>query len=1379
MIMFRLVILLAWMGLIAPLESVLAQAPIRLESDPAAPLALFWSGGDWNTGEDLQGWQVSGAEEVRVEQGALTARFTSEGARLQRTAIPSGPDLDLGFHDLMEFRLRLPAAYAGSLELEYGVANAGLAAQTGFATTRRMVLSADQLPQDGQWHTLRLDLGLEPRWRGTLTDLRLSLVGGPVGQTFAMDEIRTGDAEGNVYRPRYSTSNPAPGTLNDQGRTTLDLESKHFRFLWDNQVASQSAWKANLPRGTLRNLEEVWQLYVKALGYREPAESWTASKRDGHKYKVNITTWYGGYWAGGDDGDFGRLNITPDGLRVDPPSWVVPHEGMHVFQMHQGRGFLDNPAVGPWWEAHANYGRERWLRSFYRHFDSNTSAWSAPGNAFPRTAHLFHGHGVHYYDHWPIFLYLDENPDDLPELRPGSDGRVFSARVWQESLPGEFIYDTLGRLAPQVGVKDLLGYYARRNVTWDYSQQQYLQAALNTQDPRLTERLQFSELRRRADQPEWWEVLPESAPMQGAYALHELSPEGSGSGRTVTVHFRGLPQPDRQADWRACLVAVSTSGKARYSPLWNGGTQSLGLEAGDVRVFLSVAATPGQFIPALQLDSQQSYASHPAKARFPYEIQVTGAVPKETRHDTTGLIQHPNGGGWKSRSAIVDPSVYLGPNARVLNSAQVRGRARIEDFARVTDTARVLDDAIVSGQAWVRESARVQNFAKVRDFATLSGNVRVTGRARIGGHANLIENATVTNQATVKGVTTLWRNDNSWVGGDAVLDGDCVNGNQITNGFHFGWEWGGLSTESIAAKSAPPGLFAAYEFAEAHSLLARDLYGATDGLLRGDPVWEASWEGRRGVLRLTGTNFVGLERSVSDLAEFTWTGWVYWEGGEAEQGLVEFSGGPERVMFLTPRDAAGLLTLRVQRDSQVESLSAPPLVPQRWHHLAFTLQGAVGTLLVDGQIVATGAFSLTPDQLLAPNTASTPQENYLGRGRTGNFFRGRLDSLRIYQRALSPAEVAQLAVPPPADPDLLAWYRLNATQGTLVEDSSGQNRHGSLVGGATWQEGALTVNGTSGYVQTPVANAGTLTMAAWIRPRSSDDVAFIESVFDTDVPGQYGSGWGLDNRRLKVILDDRFWEPAVPIRLNEWQHVALTFNDRQARLYTNGLLAASLSYTRGSVSAANFKLGRSNANASYFDGALSDVRLYSRFFQPVDVASLFLENERAQFRTTLTSGEVVGLGIVRVGGELQLSNVPPAAVSMVYGRTDAGTNWTAWEQTVDLGTRSAGPFVQEVSGLEAGRRYFFRARATNALGRVWTTEEFAVVVPAPPTPDVKLTSTDLELSWPEGGWALFSSESINSESWQPWPDPPVLTGGRALQVLPLDGGLRFFRLQPR
>ncbi|MBN9692121.1 MAG: hypothetical protein J0M24_17900 [Verrucomicrobia bacterium] len=1377
--MFRLLSLLAWLGLVVPLGSGLAQSPVRLELDPSAPLAEFWSGGDWNTEGDLQGWQVSGAPAVQVGAGVLTAQFTGEVVRVQRTALLNGPDLDLGFHDLVEIRLRLPAEYAGSLEVEYGVANSGLVAQTGFAATRRWALTADQLPQDGQWHTLRWDVGLEPRWRGTLTDLRLTLTGGAAGQTLAIDDVRTGDTEGNVYRPRYSTSNPAPGALNDQGRVTLDMESKHFRFLWDNQVASQSAWRANLPRGTLRNLEEVWQLYVKALGYREPAESWTASKRDGQKYKVNITTWYGGYWAGGDEGDFGRLNITPDGLRVDPPSWVVPHEAMHVFQMHQGRGFLDNPAVGPWWEAHANYGRERWLTSFYRHFDPNTSAWSAPGSAFPRTAQLFHGHGVHYYDHWPLFVYLDENPDDLPELRPSADGRSFSARVWQESLPGEYLYDTLGRLAPQVGVKDLLGYYVRRNVTWDYSQQQYLRAALNTQDPRLTERLQFSELRRRADQPEWWEVPPESAPMQGAYALHELVPEGTGSGRTVTVRFRGLPQPERLADWRACLVAVSSTGKARYSPLWNAGDQSIVLEAGESRLFLSVAATPGQFIPALQLDSQQPYASHPAKARFPYEIQVTGAVPKETRHETTGLIQHANGGGWKSRSAVVDASAFIGPNARVLNSAQVRGRARIEDFARVTDTARVLDDAIVGGQAWIRDSARVQNFAKVRDSATLSGNARVSGRARVGGHAHLIENATVTNQATVKGVTTLWRNDTSWVGGDSVLDGDCVVGNQITNGFHFGWEWGGLSTETIASKSAPPGLFVAYEFAEAHALLARDLYGATDGLLRGNPGWEALWEGRRGVLQLTGTNFVGLERTVSDLAEMTWAGWVYWDGGEDEQRVVEFTGGAERSMSLTPRSSAGLLTLRAQRDSLVESISAAPLAPLRWHHVAFTLQDSVAKLWVDGQIVATGPFTLKPDQLLAPNTASTPQENYLGRGRSGNFFRGRLDSIRIYQRALTPTEMVQLAAPPPADPDLLAWYRLNATQGTLVEDFSGQNRHGSVVGGATWQDGALTIDGTSGYVQTPVANAGTLTLAAWIRPRTSDDVAFIESVFDTDVPGQYGSGWGLDNRRLKVILDDRFWEPAVPIRLNEWQHVALTFNDRQARLYTNGLLAASLSYTRGPVSSANFKLGRSNANASYFDGALSDVRLYNRFFAAADVASLFLANERARFRPELKSAELVGSGTVRISGELQLSNVPPVRVSLMYGPVDAGTNEVAWERTLDLGVRSAGAFVQEVVGLEQGQRYVFRARATNALGTVWTADALEVVAPVPPTPEVTLSATRLELSWPEGGWSLYFSDSISPEFWRPWLDSPVVVGGRASQVLPLDGALRFFRLQPR
>lgn len=151
--------------------------------------------------------------------------------------------------------------------------------------------------------------------------------------------------------------------------------------------------------------------------------------------------------------------------------------------------------------------------------------------------------------------------------------------------------------------------------------------------------------------------------------------------------------------------------------------------------------------------------------------------------------------------------------------------------------------------------------------------------ARVAGHANLIGSANVGDRATVRGYTTLWSSSGAVIGGDAVLDGDCVNGDAATNGFHFGWKWGGLSTTTIASKTAPRGLFVGYEFAGSEAVLARDLHGTTHGVLRGNPVRESQWKGRRGVLRLDGASHVLLERNVADVAETTVACRVRWDGG--------------------------------------------------------------------------------------------------------------------------------------------------------------------------------------------------------------------------------------------------------------------------------------------------------------------------------------------------------------------------------------------------------------------------------------------------------------------------------------------------------------------
>jgi hypothetical protein len=560
-------------GLICSIHRLPAAA---VTVDPIVPLMNYW-GPEWNTNGDFQSWSLTQVTNAAATNGTLAGVASGTDPQISLLNFAAGPDLDLGFNDFLDIRLQLPADYLGDVQIRYGDTF-----YTGISDTRLLTIPAAQIPKDGAFHVYRFELGLEVYWRATLRDLRIDPFDSTgAGKTFAIDYIRVGDLTGDVYLPRYTTGNPAPGTLHELGRPVIDMVSKHFRFQWDTNVATHADWTADMPRGSLRNLEECWQVYVKYLGYREPAESWTVANRNGTKYKVNVSTWHSGYWAGGDSGDFGRLNITPDGLRVDPPTWVIPHELMHVLQMHQ----RDNGSTvdGSWWEGHANYARELWIY-YYRNLYPNSSGIDAN---YLHSGHMNIAHGRDYYLSWPFFVYLDENPDGLPDLGFGT-----VANIWKSNAPNVYPYNTIEQITPSTSLKDIVGYFARRELTFDYQNQAAITNALNFQSPTVWRRFQLAELVRRADDTNWWRVPMEMAPMQGAYATHELVVPPSAPGRVVTVNFRGLPDAARGADWRASFIAISDAGVERYSTLWNAGSNSITLAANENRLYLSVAGAP-------------------------------------------------------------------------------------------------------------------------------------------------------------------------------------------------------------------------------------------------------------------------------------------------------------------------------------------------------------------------------------------------------------------------------------------------------------------------------------------------------------------------------------------------------------------------------------------------------------------------------------------------------------------------------------------------------------------------------------------------------------------------------------------------------------------
>jgi len=194
-----------------------------------------------------------------------------------------------------------------------------------------------------------------------------------------------------------------------------------------------------------------------------------------------------------------------------------------------------------------------------------------------------------------------------------------------------------------------------------------------------------------------------------------------------------------------------------------------------------------------------------------------------------------------------------------------------------------------------------------------------------------------------------------------------------------------------------------------------------------------------------------------------------------------------------------------------------------------------------------------------------------------------------------------LGVTGTASAELLAQWKLDEGAGTEVFDASGNNVTGTFMGDPTWTTGmyggGLEFDGDGDYVDfgnpagwpegdAPRSLTGwglTYSVASgwrWIAAYGSagTGLACFIGMTGTDL---YGGGYGDD------IMTAGFWA------VNEWHHIALTYDGTTALLYADGVevdaQAKSWNTTLGRA-----HLGRQvNDVAEFWDGVLDDVRVFS------------------------------------------------------------------------------------------------------------------------------------------------------------------------------------------
>jgi hypothetical protein len=192
----------------------------------------------------------------------------------------------------------------------------------------------------------------------------------------------------------------------------------------------------------------------------------------------------------------------------------------------------------------------------------------------------------------------------------------------------------------------------------------------------------------------------------------------------------------------------------------------------------------------------------------------------------------------------------------------------------------------------------------------------------------------------------------------------------------------------------------------------------------------------------------------------------------------------------------------------------------------------------------------------------------------------------------------------------------------MVADQSGNGRHGTLQGGATFVAGmfgnAVSLDGTDDHVDLPdglLSAVRDVTVAVWIRVQTARDwqrafdVGSNSNVYMMLTPR---AGGGANVMRFFITTNGtsgtQQLNAPVPAT-GSWTHVAVVLGPQGGVLYVSGARAAmntAIALRPADLGAtANNWLGRSQLTQTpYFAGQLDELRIYDRALGDAEIAAL-------------------------------------------------------------------------------------------------------------------------------------------------------------------------------
>jgi hypothetical protein len=275
----------------------------------------------------------------------------------------------------------------------------------------------------------------------------------------------------------------------------------------------------------------------------------------------------------------------------------------------------------------------------------------------------------------------------------------------------------------------------------------------------------------------------------------------------------------------------------------------------------------------------------------------------------------------------------------------------------------------------------------------------------------------------------------------------------------------------------------------------------------------------------------------------------------------------------------------------------------RWTHVCASYDGATVAIYVNGKWdsgVTKGWNTVLPSDPIA----------VIGGSSGGNYFKGRISDVRIYNRVLNTFEYARLATKVPKG--LVAFYPLKGSEDEVTIYANKGTFSGSLLNvfdkdaisaGAIRFDGVTNKLTVTNTVQLPVGN-DPRTECAWVKPISFSGLEQYVLFYGS---GGECSALGFTaflGNPANVNCNTNLYSSYSPVN-HTWYHICSVYDpsNSQSKLYINGVdIGTTISQIRNTTSGTLY-IGTNNFSG-HLNADISDVRIYRRVLSLEEIREL-------------------------------------------------------------------------------------------------------------------------------------------------------------------------------